>query len=171
MIAAFASEIIGAIIAIVLQAIIAPYLAIGSVVPNIALAFAVGFAVASRRTNVCLMPFLVGLAYDLLGSGPVGGMALLCMAAALLAPNLVARFGDDSPFMPIASLVLVIFLADVLYAVVCVTCGWDVGLGEALLYRSLPGWLYDTVVALVVYALCRFILRPRPTEMDMTSIG
>lgn len=171
MIAMFAPEVIGAILAVVLQAIVAPYLAIGYAMPNLILAFAVAYSVASRRTTVCIMPFLAGLAYDLLGSGPVGAMALLTLVACFVATNVIARFGDDSPFMPVASIIVVIFLADILYGVIAVTCGWDVGLGEALLYRSLPCGLYDTVVALVMYPLCRFILRPKPSEMDLTSIG
>lgn len=171
MIAMFAPEIIGTIVAIILQAVLAPYLAIGSAVPNLLLAFAVAYAVASRRTTVCIMPFVAGLAYDLLGSGPVGAMALLTLAACFAATNLVMRFGDDSPFMPVVSIVGVIFLANILYAVLCTTCGWDVGLGEALLNRSLPTGLYDTVVALVMYPLCRFILRPRSREMDLSQIG
>lgn len=171
MIAAFAPEIIGAVLVVLLQAIVAPYLAIGLIVPNMALAFAVAYPVAARRADACLMPFLVGLAYDLLGSGPVGGMALLCLLASLLATNVTARFGDGSFFMPVASIAAAIFLADVLYAFICLTSGVDVGLGEALLYRSLPAFAYDTVMALVIYPLCRFILRPKPSEMDLPSIG
>lgn len=171
MIAMFAPELIGCIVVIILQAVVAPYLVIGLAVPNLILSFAVAYAVASRRTTVCIMPFIAGLAYDLLGSGPVGAMALLTMIACLVATNLVARFGHDAFFMPIVSIIGVIFLVHILYAVICVTCGWNVGLGEALLYRSLPGGLYDTVVALVMYPLCRFILRPKPSEMDLPSIG
>ncbi len=171
MIAAFSSEIICAVVAIILQAVVAPYLAIGFAVPNIALAFAVAFSAASRRTTICIMPFLVGLAYDLLGSGPVGAMALLSLLASIVAVNLVVRFENGTPFVPIAALCIVILGADLLYAVICVTCGWDVGLGEALLTRSLPSWAYDTVMAVILYPLCRFILRPKPDEMDLTSIG
>lgn len=171
MLARFAPEIIGAVVALVLQAIVAPYLAIGYAVPNLALAFALAYSVASRRTDVCVMPFLVGFAFDLFGSGPVGGMALLCLIGCIAATNLTARFGNDTVFIPVVSIVLVVFFTEVLYALVCVTCGWDVGLGEALLYRSLPGWAYDTVVTLVIYPLCRFVLRPKPDEMDLTSLG
>lgn len=171
MMAAFGIEVAGAVIAVLLQAIVAPYLAIGSALPNLALAFALAYAVASRRTNVVLMPFLVGLAYDLLGSGPVGGMALLALLAAIGAQMLTARFGNDTFFMPVASLIIMLLVANLLYAVVCITCGSDVGLGEALLYRSLPAWAYDTVAALVIYPLIRFLLRPKPQELDLTSIS
>lgn len=169
--AAFGMETAGAVIAVLLQAIVAPYLAIGPALPNIALAFALAYAAASQRTNVVLMPFLVGLAYDLLGSGPVGGMALLALLAAILIQALIARFGNGTFFVPVASIVIALFLVNVLYALVCTTCGADVGLGEALLYRSLPAWAYDTVAALVIYPLIRFFLRPKPQELDLTSIS
>lgn len=171
MIAAFVPEIIGVLIAFVMQAVVAPYLAIGLVVPNVLLAYAVAFSVASERTTVSIMPFIAGLAFDLLGSGPVGGMALLTLVVCFASTFIVARFGDGSLFMPIVTIIAAIFLADILYAFICVTCGWDVGLGEALLHRSLPCGLYDTVIALLIYTLCRFIRHRRATEMDMPSIG
>lgn len=172
MIARFAPTIALSVVAIALQAIVAPYLTIGYATPNIALAFAVAYTAASRRTSVCIMPFLVGLAYDLIGSGPVGAMALLTLASCVAVSFISARFGNDTAFIPLASACIAILIANILYAVICVTCGSaDVGLGEAVLYRSLPAWLYDTVVALVFYPLCRFILQPKPDEMDVTSIG
>ena len=67
----FIPEILCTVVVLILQVVIAPAIGIGYGLPNFVLAFCVAFAVASRRTNVVVMPFLAGLAFDLLGTGPV----------------------------------------------------------------------------------------------------
>ncbi len=167
----FVPEILCALVALILQVVIAPAIGIGYALPNFVLAFCVAFAVASRRTDVVVMPFLAGLAFDLLGTGPVGAFALLCLVASGAAALLFARMDNDTLFIPLACICLCILGAELLYACICVTCGWHVGLGEALLYRSLPNFLYDTVIALVMYPLLRLLLRRISGTVEMPSIG
>ncbi len=169
--ARFIPEILCTLVVLILQVVIAPAIGIGYGLPNFVLAFCVAFAVASRRTNVVVMPFLAGLAFDLLGTGPVGGFALLCLVASGVAALLYDRMDNDTLFIPLACICICILGAEVLYACICVTCGWHVGLGEALLYRSLPNFLYDTVIALVMYPLLRLLLRRTSGSAEMPSIG
>ncbi|MCI9128976.1 MAG: rod shape-determining protein MreD [Eggerthellaceae bacterium] len=166
-----ATEVIGAVIAFLLQALIAPYLAINDVTPNICFAFAISFIAATGKRGACVMPFLMGLSYDLLGSGPVGGYAVLTLAACTALAYLMDHLGNDSWPQALAFICAMALLASALYALLCVTCGWDVGLGEALLYRALPMWLYDTVFAIVFYPLVRLALRLSAQDQEMTSIG
>lgn len=159
MIKLFGPEILGAFIAVVLQAYIAPYTEIGYAIPNFCLVYAVSYTVASRRTNVMFMPFLLGLAADFLGQGPVGAYAFVTLCACFIASRVVALFGNGTPTVPVLSIALVLFGANVLYAAIYIACGWNVAFGEAFVLRCLPVGLYDTVIALILYPFLRFALR------------
>lgn len=171
MMSRFVPEVICTVIVLLLQVMIAPAMSIGLITPNFVLSFCVAFAVASRRPNVVVMPFVAGLLFDLMGTGPVGAFALLCLVFSGLAVLLFFRMDNDTLFIPLVCICICILGADVLYSCICVTCGWHVGLGEALLYRSLPSFLYDTVVALVMYPLLRLILKRTDRNAEMPSIG
>ncbi len=159
-----------AIVVVLLQAVAAPYLEIGYAMPNFALALAVAYPLACRDPHVIIMPFCVGLIFDLLGSGPVGAFAFLCLLSSLLAAQLAERLDNDTIFIPLAVLCATILLAQILYAIFYVACGWDVGLGEALLWRSLPGWLYDTVIAVILYLILRSIMARQQRKDDMAAL-
>lgn len=163
-------QVVCAVVVVLLQAIAAPYLGIGYAIPNFALALALAYPVASRDPHVIIMPFAVGLMYDLLGSGPVGACALICTLSSLFAVFVCERMDNDTAFIPLAVICVVVLVAEILYACLCVACGWDVGLGEALLWRALPAWLYDTVIAVIIYFILRLILVRHARKEDMTTL-
>ena len=100
-----------------------------------------------------MLPFALGLLFDLLGTGPVGGMALLFTLASLAASRAFAVLDNDTLFMPLAILVAASFAVEMLYGILLVALGSPVGLADAFFYRALPCALYDCVVALVLYPL------------------
>ena len=69
---------IGAVIAAAfLQAALGPYMAIGGVVPNLMLLVVVTLALVEGPVAGCTVGFACGLIFDLLGSGPVRGFAVV----------------------------------------------------------------------------------------------
>ena len=77
--------VVGAIAAFVLQIALAPAVALFSAQPNFLLAYALVVAIVIPTEAGPVLPFVMGLLYDLTGTGPVGGMALLLVIACFLA--------------------------------------------------------------------------------------
>ena len=122
---------VGAVIAVLLQIVVAPNIALFGAMPNFVVAYALLVAIVRPATAGPVMPFVLGLVFDLVSGGPVGAMAFLLVLMTFLAARAFAVLDNDTLFMP-----LVIFVA----ATVLV---------EAL---------YDCVIGLVLYPLAARVL-------------
>ncbi len=149
---------VGCFVAFVLQIAIAPAVALFSAQPNFLLAFAVVIAIVAPGTAGPILPFVLGLLYDLTGSGPVGGMALLLVIACFIASRAFMVLDNDTVFMPIAIFVVVALVVEMSYGLLLMACGLSANPVEALLNRALPCALYDCAVGLVIYPIMARLL-------------
>lgn len=161
----------GAIVSLLLQALVAPYISIGYAHVDFPLAYVVAMAIIKARTPGYLMPFLVGLAYDLMSSCPVGAMALLFTLVTFAASQLFVRFDNETLFIPIVLIIFGVLAVNVLYAVVMCAFGVDVGFAQALLYRGLPCSLYDTVVSLVIFPIMSWLFARLDAGSGLKDVG
>ncbi len=150
--------VIGAALAVLLQVVVAPAMAIGGIVPNFLLAYALAVVLARPHALGVVLPVVLGLLFDLLGGGPVGAMGLFLLLATLAVKRLYLMLDNDTLFIPLGLLVAAVFCVELLYAVLLVVCGFPVALGQALLLRGLPCALYDTVLAVALFLIMRFVL-------------
>ncbi len=164
---------VGAIVAVLLQVVVAPNINVLAAAPNFILCYVLAVAVGNARHVGYVMPFVAGLVYDLAGSGPVGAMAFVCVAATFLASMAFQAFDNETLFIPLVVLLASCFLADVGYGLLMIACGAHVGLLDALLYMGLPCGLYDTVLSMIAYPLVlRFVLRGKQqNEMTIIDTG
>ncbi|OUO90860.1 rod shape-determining protein MreD [Gordonibacter sp. An230] len=144
---------VGAVVAIVLQVVVSPNVAIFSAQPNFLLAYVLAVAIANPLGAGPVLPFVLGLLADLLGTGPVGGMALLFVLVSFVASRAFAVLDNDTLFMPLAILVAASFAVETLYGALLIALGLPVGPVDAFFYRALPCALYDCVAGLVLYPL------------------
>lgn len=150
--------LIGAVIVVLLQVMVAPYLTIGYAMVNLIMGYVIIMAIFRAEKQGYIMPFVLGLIYDLLSSGCVGAMALVCVVLTFAISRIYLLLSNDTHFIAIALIVAGCFLGEFAYGCLVIVCGLDVNLLEALLYRVLPCGLYDTVVALIAYFLmARFL--------------
>lgn len=168
-------QVVGSVVAVLLQVAVAPNIQILNAMPNFVLCWVIALAVANARHVGYVLPFLLGIAYDLVGSGPVGSMAFVCVAATFVASVLQRIFDNETIFIPIVIVVGVCFVFEVAYALLMTAFALDVGLLESLVSVALPCAAYDIVLAVIVYLLVqRFVFRDkRPNEMTIldTKIG
>ena len=143
--------VVGAIAAFVLQIALAPAVALFSAQPNFLLAYALVVAIVIPTEAGPVLPFVMGLLYDLTGTGPVGGMALLLVIACFLASRVFSLMDNDTLFMPVTIFVVATFAAEMLYGALLIGLGLSASPVDAFLYRALPCTLYDCAVGLVVY--------------------
>ena len=97
--------VIGAALAVLLQVVVAPAMAIGGIVPNFLLAYALAVALARPHALGVVLPVVLGLLFDLLGGGPVGAMGLLLLLATLAVKRLYLMLDNDTLFIPLGLLV------------------------------------------------------------------
>lgn len=164
---------VGALVAVLLQVVVAPNVHIFAAAPNFILCYVVAIAVGNARKAGYIMPFVCGLLYDLLGSGPVGAMAFVCVAATFLASLAFQALDNETLFIPLAIILASCFLAELGYGLLMIACGMDVSLLDALLQVCLPCGLYDTVLSMIAYPLVlRFVLRGKQqNEMTIIDTG
>lgn len=146
--------------ALVLQAGVAPYISIGSVTPNFMLLVAVTVALTSGATAGTTAGFAAGLMFDLLGSGPVGPMALVLTVTGFIAGMLHEQMFAEGWLLPLTVLFIAALASELAYGLVLAMLGVDMSFWRALLVMMLPGALYNTVLALLVFPwLARFLRR------------
>ena len=145
---------VGAVVALLLQIVVAPNIALFSAQPNFLLAYVLVVAIArpldagSALGHVC----------DLLGSGPVGGYAFLFVIVSFIASRAFSVLDNDTLFMPVTIFVVATFAAEMLYGALLIGLGLSASPVDAFLYRALPCTLYDCVVGLVLYPIIARLL-------------
>lgn len=163
--------IAGALVAVLLQLLLAPYIAVFSAIPNFVAAYAVLVAIASPSSYGCVLPFVLGLAFDLAGGGPVGAMAFSLTLFTYLLARYVEHAGNDSLFMSLAFIALGLLLVELSYAVFLLLSGYDANLFEALAYRVAPCFIYDLVIGFALFPVVgRFVQPSGVIRADITQL-
>lgn len=154
-------RVIGAIVAVVLQIALAPNIALFGVVPNFIMAYALAVAVACPGQAGPVFFFVLGLLFDLFGSGPVGAMAFLLVAVCALARRAFLVLDNDTLFMPLFLVAACTFVIEIAYALIMLAFGISTGILEALAFRALPCAVYSGLIGLVFYPIAvRFLSQP-----------
>ena len=130
--------VVGAVVAVVLQIVLAPNLVILGAMPDLVLVYVGIAAMLLRRDSVLVMAFFAGLAMDLVGTSTVG----VC--------------GNDTLGASFAISMGCFLLVEVLYAGFYIL-SVDVSVIEALGQRALPCALYDCAMALIVLPITTYM--------------
>lgn len=150
--------IVGAVIAALAQIIIAPNIAVAGAMPNFVVAYAIVVAIVRPVDSVTILAFVLGLLFDLVGTGPVGAMAFLLVLAAYLASRAFLVLDNDTLFMPLTILVASCVLIELLYGAFLIGLGFAASPLDAFVQRALPCALYDCIIGLILYPIMAKIL-------------
>ena len=150
-------------VAMLIQVGLAPYIAIGGVVPNILLLVVVTLALVEGPTAGATAGFAAGLMFDLLGYGPVGPMALVLTITGYMAGQLHENMFAEGWLLPLTVLGIASLSSALAYGVLLALLGTGGSFWSALFTKMLPEAVYDTALALLVYpGLARFLRQDRP---------
>ena len=157
---------VGALIALAAQVAVAPNIAIFGVVPNFVLAWCLVVAIVRAHAAGCVLPFVLGLAFDFMSASPVGAMSFLLVLASFAASRIFAVLDNGSLFMPLSILVVMTLAVEMAYGLFLLSGGLEVSAIDAFFFRGLPCALYDVVLGLLAFPLAtRFIAGSRQPEM------
>lgn len=155
--------IVAVLVALVLQSALAPYMSIGGVVPNFLLLVVVTLALATSPNQGATAGFAAGLLFDLLGTGPVGPMALVLSITGYFAGMLHEAMFAEGWLLPLTVLAVAALLSEFAYALVLDLLGATYPFWSTFVTRVLPGAVYNTALALLVYPwLVRLLRHERP---------
>lgn len=163
--------IIGAVVAVLLQIVLAPHIGLFGVVPNILVAYVLVVAVVRPQSFGSVMPFLLGLFYDLFTGGPVGVMAFSLMVFSVIAARVFDTINNDTIVMPLFVVAVGTLLVELSYAMFLLLFGYPAGLFDAIAYRVFPCFLYDMVIGFILYPLVkRFIVPSTVVQSELTQL-
>lgn len=149
---------VGAVIAMLLQIVVAPNIALFSAQPNFLLAYVLVVAIVRPQEAGPVLPFVLGLVCDLLGAGPLGGFAFLFVIVSFVSSRAFSVLDNDTLFMPLTIFVIATFVVEMLYGALLIALGLSASPVDAFLYRALPCTLYDCVIGLVLYPIIARLL-------------
>lgn len=162
--------LVGALVAVVAQIVLAPNIALFSAMPNFLVTYVLLVAMVRPSQGLFPLAFGLGLISDLIGYGPVGAMPFLLLIASLAVSRAFAVMNNDTVFVPLVLFVIADFAVEMLYGGFLVGLGLAGSLGDAFLYRALPCALYESVCGLVLYPLAhRFLGQSTVASMDSVS--
>ena len=160
-----------AVVAVLLQVMLAPYIAIMGIVPNLVAVAAVIMAVVRPDRIGCIVPFLMGLFFDLFSGNAVGPMAFTLTLTTFLAARLYIALNNDTALMAILVAVAALLMTEIMYGLFMVFLGYDAGVLGALAYRALPIFLYDFVLTIVLFLpLRRLLAVTAPVQSSITRL-
>ena len=163
---------LGILLSLLLEFLIAPYIAISGIVPNFLVAFVVALAVLRGVSFGPVTPFILGLVFDFVGGGPVGAMAFSLTLFSFVTSRLFARMTNDTSFMAVAFVLLGVLLVDLSYGCCLLALGYQASLLEALAYRVAPCFAYDAIIGVIAYLiLARFSSGGAAQRGDIIQIG
>ena len=146
---------IGAVVAVVLQVMLAPNIAILGAQPNFILVYVITVAMIHQGDASTWFAFLLGFLYDMLTTQPIGVMAALLIVVTFVSSRVFNMLNNDTVWVPMIVAMFGSLVVEILYALVWVVVGGGAGMADALLLRALPCALYDCAMVLIVLPLGR----------------
>ena len=156
------------VVAAILQAALAPHMAIMQVVPNLLLLVVVTLAMVEGPTPGAAAGFAAGLLLDLLGSGPIGPGALVMSSVGYAAGMIGANLFAESWLMPVTVVLIASFVYDLALAALLAVMGVEAALVTIAWRVALPGAVYNTLLAVLIFPWLARFLR---TDVGMTELS
>ncbi len=151
--------------AAVLQLAVAPYVSLGGVVPNFLLLIVVTLALTTGPEEGATVGFIAGCAFDLIGAGPVGPMALVMSVAGFVAGLLHEAMFAEGWLLPLTVLAVTALVSEIAYTTLLLLLGVEIPFWRAIVTKVLPAAVYNTALALLVYPWLARLVRPeRPMK-------
>jgi rod shape-determining protein MreD len=147
------------LLAVVLQIAVAPQMAVFGVVPNVIFLVIVTLALVEGPVAGSVAGFIGGLLFDLLGASVVGPYALVFACVGYVAGLLQANMFAEGWLLPVSVVFLAGLSAEVAYGLVTVLLDVGTPFWYALVRIMLPGAVYNTALAVLLYPVMARLLR------------
>lgn len=159
----FAPTAVALLGAALLQAGLAPHLAVFGVFPNLLLLVVVTLALTQGPTAGAVAGFAAGFLFDLLGSGPIGPAALVMCVVGYTAGMLLENLFAEGWLLPVTVVLAASLTAELAYGAVRALLEPGMPFWQAFLRLIVPGAVYNTALAILIFPwLARLLRHDRP---------
>ncbi|MGI6216642.1 MAG: rod shape-determining protein MreD [Coriobacteriales bacterium] len=161
------SIVISVIVAFLLQAMLSPNIAIGGISPNFMLLILIPISCAISQRASTVLGFFLGLLFDLLGSGPVGAMALVLTVTGFALGGMFKTLKIDGFVLWLIVMAVTVLLANFAFCIVVSISGYETDFLASLGLKMLPWTLYDIIVGAIEWPFIRKMVGAnRGTSLD-----
>ena len=162
--------IITIVLCFLLEAGIAPAIAIGGCSPNFLMIPIVFIAARSGAAPGSVAGFLLGLLWDLMGSGIIGCMAFVCTIVGLIVGGLCSNMETKSPLVLCIFGIASAFVIEFGYGIsVALASSISGNITSTMLTYAAPSALYSAVIMCIALVLLSvFVADDSP---NMSSLG
>ena len=161
--------VLGALLAVVLQIIVAPNIAIMGTMPQFIIVYAVALSLLMPKEQAYILVFCLGMIGDLLGYGPVGALPFILLICVVLSNFAQGTFGNGTLFVSCIIVVATTLVVHFLHAAFMIAMTSSYTAIDAFLLVAIPESLYDCILAVLCYLALRKILSPG--QASMASVG
>ncbi len=155
--------IIGSLIAVLLQLMLAPSIALFEIAPNFILCFAVVNAMFSGEIRSTIAGFILGLAYDFIAQGALGAMTLVLTILSYGVSSLNKEAISISWTVQAFFLLISAFLGEIFFAAELSIIGQDNDFIRSVGMRVIPVTIYSGLIGLIVFlVMSRIKTKKRP---------
>lgn len=160
------SKVVGiaAVVAVVLQLVVAPNIRIMGIMPDFLVSFVLTVCLLRSHENHYVLAFVMGMVSDLMGTGVVGSMALCLLLASVALRAVGQAVGADNPASAAALLMGFSLVVLLVYSFILSSSGL-LELPQGLLFFTIPCALYDGILGIVWFLVCSKLMGgagPRP---------
>jgi len=153
--------VITALVAIVLQLVVAPAITIFGVVPNFILVAAVITALRNGPVRSTVNGFLLGFVFDLCSLGPMGAMTLVLTILAYAVSSLNRGGLAGNIIIDLFTLIAAVALGEFLVSVIYAIAGVNPEFMLSLVQRVLPAIVYDSIIGCILLIVFNEVQRGR----------
>lgn len=141
--------VVSALVAVVLQLVVAPIITLFGVVPNFVVVVVIITAMHNGPVRATTVGFLLGLILDFASLGPIGAMALVCTIVGYAVSSLNKSLFNGGAAVDMIIMVVALVLAEFLASVVYAVAGANPDFLLSLVQRVLPAIAYDAIIGFI----------------------
>lgn len=152
--------LVSAAIVVLIQIVVAPLIAIYSVVPNFIVAFVLVLSIVRREDTTYLYAFVLGIISDLLSQVPFGITPLLLLIVSFAFSRVFEVLDKSSFAMVMVSCAIALLLYELVVVIVMLVLGYPAAFFDLVAARALPATIFNLVICALLY----FVARKFPEE-------
>lgn len=147
--------LVSAAIVVVLQIVIAPIIAIYSVVPNFIVAFVIVLSIVRREDTTYLYAFVMGLLSDLLSHVPLGLTPLLLLLISFALSRVFEVLERSSFVMVLVASAVSVLIYEIIVMIVQLVLGYPASVFDMMVARVLPATFFNFIICAILYLVAR----------------
>lgn len=146
--------LVSAAVVVLLQVVVAPVIAIYSVVPNFIVAFVIVLSIVRPEDTTYVYAFVMGIISDLFTQVPFGLTPLLLLIISFALSRVFEVLDKSSIAMVLVSCAVLLFY-EMIVVIVQLVLGYPAAFFDLIAARALPATIFNLILCVLLYLVAR----------------